>query len=155
VDKVQKTVLTILGVILFLAFVLYGMPALEIIHRARAAYLRGEDEFAKKLYKQAMWDYQEVQEFYYLPHTSYVDKAEEKEWVCRAYLGDWIPVEGPMDADLRKLHPEVYQKYRAELDAITPVGDSTFQPAPMTPPEKEYFEKEMKKAQKKSGPLRN
>jgi hypothetical protein len=143
-DKTTKIILTVLGGALFLFVVLYGLPALEIIRRARDAYGRGEAEFAQKHYKQAMWAYQEVEEFYYLPHTSYVDKAQEKEWICRAYLGEWIPPEGPMDADMRKLYPDIYQKYKSEVDAITPVGDSTFQPAPLTPQEKDYYAKKAK-----------
>ena len=86
-----RTAAVIVGTLL----IAYGMANLEVIRRARAAYLRGEDEFAKKEYKQALWDYQEVQEFYYLPHSSYVDKAQEKEWICRAYLGDWVPRGAP------------------------------------------------------------
>lgn len=146
----MKVLLSIAGGLLFLFAVLYGMPALEIIRRARDAYLRGEAEFAQKHYKQAMWDYQEVEEFYYLPHTTYVDNAQHKEWICRAYLGDWIPPEGPMDADMRKLYPDIYQKYKSEVDAITPTGDPTYEPAPLTPQEKEYFEKQVKKNKPKS-----
>ncbi len=128
----------------------YGLANLEIIRRAHAAYDRGEDHFAKKEYKQAMWEYQEVQEFYYLPHTQWVDKAGEKEWICRAYLGDFVPVEGPLDADLRTEptrngQPNDYAKYQAEVAQITPVGDSSYYPAPMTPDEKAALAKAAKK----------
>jgi hypothetical protein len=136
-----KTASIIVGTLL----IAYGLANLEIVRRARAAYLRGEDEFAHQKYKEAMWDYQEVQEFYQPPHTSYVDKAQEKEWMCRAYLGDWIPPEGPMDADVRQLHPDIYQKYKSELDTIPLVGDTTYQPAPQTPYEKGVLPKEKKK----------
>src|ERR1700677_4985791 len=109
----------------------YGLDNLGVIRSARAAYLRGEDFFAKRMYKQAMWSYQEVQEFYYLPRTHWVDDAAEKEWICRAELGDFIPPEGPLDADVRQIRPD-YEKYKAEIAQITPVGDITYDPAPPT-----------------------
>jgi len=140
-----KTALVIVGTLL----IAYGMANLEVIRRARAAYLRGEEEYNKKEYKHALWDYQEVQEFYYLPHSSYVDLAQEKEWLCRAYLGDWVPPEGPLDADVRLLHPETNEKYKAETAQITPVGDTSYQPAPLTPYEKKMLSDQMKKAKKK------
>ena len=135
-----KSALLIIGTFL----VAYGMANLEVIRRAHNAYERGEAHFADKKYKQAMWDYQEVQEFYYLPHTHWVDQAAEKEFICRAYLGDWIPPEGPLDADVRQTRAAEYEKYKAEVAQITPVGDSTYQPAPLT-----QIEKDMQKKAKK------
>lgn len=131
-----KTALIVVGTLL----VAYGMANLEVIRRAHNAYERGEAHFNDKLYKQAMWDYQEVQEFYALPHTHWVDLAAEKEFICRAYLGDWIPPEGPLDADVRQTRAAEYEKYKAEIAQITPVGDSTYQPAPLT-----TFEKDLQK----------
>ncbi len=144
-----KTALAIVGTLL----VAYGLANLEIIRRAHDAYDRGEAHFASKQYKQAMWDYQEVQEFYYLPHTHWVDQAAEKEWICRAYLGDFVPPEGPLDADdrtlpLRNGQLNDYSKYQAEIAQITPVGDSTYQPAPLTPDEKAAQAKAAKKKKK-------
>ena len=136
-----KTASIIIGTLL----IAYGMASLEIIRRAHAAYQRGEDHFAQKMYKQAMWDYQEVQEFYYLPHTHWVDQAAEKEFICRAYIGDWIPPEGPLDADVRVTRSAEYEKYKAEVAQITPVGDSSYIPAPLTPYEKELLAKQQKK----------
>lgn len=123
------------AIIVATLLIAYGMANLEILRRARGAYLRGEGAYAQKKYKEAMWDYQEVQEFYYLPHSHWVDEAAEKEFICRAYLGDWVPPEGPMDADVRTLRPE-FEKYKAEVAQITPVGDTTYNPAPLTPMEK-------------------
>jgi hypothetical protein len=136
-----KTAAIIIGTLL----IAYGMANLEVIRRARAAYNRGEAKFAEKKYKEAMWDYQEVQEFYMLPHTKWVDQAAEKEWICRAYLGDFVPPEGPMDADVRTLEkrngqPNDYPKYKDVIAQITPVGDTSYQPAPLT-----TYEKDMKK----------
>ncbi len=91
-----------------------------------------------------MWDYQEVQEFYYLPHTHWVDLAAEKEFICRAYIGDWIPPEGPLDADVRVIRAPEYEKYKAEVAQITPVGDTSYVPAPLTPYEKELLQKQKK-----------
>jgi len=122
----------------------YGLANLEVLRRAHNAYERGEAHFAKHEYKQAMWDYQEVQEFYYLPHSHWVDQAAEKEWICRAELGDFIPPEGPLDADVRQIRPD-FQKYAAEIAQITPVGDITYQPAPLTPQEEAYQTKQAKK----------
>ena len=123
-------------VIIGCALAAYGMINLEIIRRAHNAYQRGEQHFADKRYKEAMWDYQEVQEFYMLPRTHWVDLAAEKEFICRAYLGDWVPPEGPLDADVRQTRADEYNKYKAELAQITPVGDTTYQPAPPTTDEK-------------------
>lgn len=132
------------GVIVGTLIVAYGMANLEVIRRAHNAYERGEAHFQQKMYKQAMWDYQEVQEFYMLPHTHWVDLSAEKEFICRAYLGDWIPPEGPMDADVRQTRASEYEKYKAEVAQITPVGDTTYTPAPLT-----TFEKDMAKKGKK------
>jgi hypothetical protein len=129
------------AIIIILTFLsAYGLANLEVLRRARAAYLRGEDFYAKKQYKQAMWSYQEVQEFYYMPHSHWVDDAAEKEWICRAQLGDFIPTEGPLDADVRNTRPD-YAKYKAEIAQITPTGDITFEPAPPTAEEKKRMSK--------------
>jgi len=136
-----KTTAIIVGTLL----IAYGMANLEVIRRAHAAYERGEAHFKDKMYKQAMWDYQEVQEFYYLPHSHWVDQAAEKEFICRAYLGDWIPPEGPLDADVRQTRAADYGKYMAEVAQITPVGDSSYQAAPPTTLEKEQLQKLKKK----------
>ena len=139
-----QTACLIVGTLL----IAYGMANLEVVRRAHAAYERGQKEFQAKRYKQAMWDYQEVQEFYYLPRTHWVDLAAEKEFICRAYLGDWIPPEGPMDADVRKTRSAEYEKYKDELAQITPVGDTTYNPAPPTTFEKDMAKK-TRKAEKK------
>jgi hypothetical protein len=144
-----KTALAIIAALL----AAYGLANLEIIRRAHDAYDRGEAHFASKQYKLAMWDYQEVQEFYYLPHTQWVDKAAEKEWICRAYLGDFVPVEGPLDADLRteptrNAQPTDYPKYKDEIAQITPVGDTSYQASPMTTDEKAAQAKAAKKKKK-------
>jgi hypothetical protein len=136
-----KTAAIIVGTLL----IAYGMANLEVVRRAHAAYERGEAHFKDKKYKQAMWDYQEVQEFYYLPHTHWVDQAAEKEFICRAYIGDWIPPEGPLDADVRQTRAVEYEKYKAEVAQITPVGDSSYIPAPPTTFEKEPPQKQQKK----------
>lgn len=127
-----KTAILIIATLL----VAYGMANLEVIRRAHNAFERGEAHFKNKKYKEAMWDYQEVQEFYYLPRTHWVDLAAEKEFICRAYLGDWIPPEGPLDADVRQTRSPEYDKYKAEIAQITPVGDASYQPAPLTTFEK-------------------
>jgi hypothetical protein len=117
----------------------------EVCRRAYNAYQRGEAHFQQKMYKQAMWDYQEVQEFYNPPHTHWVDLAAEKEFICRAYLGDWIPPEGPLDADVRQTRAAEYEKYKAEVAQITPVGDTSYQPAPPTADEMKAQKKGSKK----------
>ena len=139
-----KTAAIIVGTLL----IAYGMANLEVVRRAYNAYNRGEAHFAEKKYKEAMWDYQEVQEFYYLPHTKWVDLAAEKEFICRAYLGDWVPPEGPMDADVRQTRAPEFEKYKAQVAQITPVGDSSYIPAPLTTAEQEILKKEEKKKKK-------
>ncbi len=141
------------GAIIATLLIAYGLANLEILRRAHDAYNRGEAHFADKKYKEAMWDYQEVQEFYYLPHSQWVDKAAEKEWICRAYLGDFVPPEGPLDADDRTLElrngkPNDYYKYKDEIAQITPVGDTSYNPAPMTNDEKAATDKAAKKKKK-------
>ena len=120
----------------------YGLANLEVIRRAKAAYLRGEEELAKvpPHYKQAMWNFQEVQEFYALPRSHWIDDAAKQEWICRAHLGDFIPPEGPMDADVRQTRPD-YQKYKDLIAQITPTGDPTYNPAPPTDMEKKAMKK--------------
>jgi hypothetical protein len=112
----------------------YGMAVFEVVRRSHAAYDRGEALYNKKQYRQAMWEYQECQEFYNPPHTQWIDKSEAREWECRAILGDWVPPEGPLDADVRQLHPLVYAKYQTALVQITPVPDASYDPMPMATP---------------------
>ena len=95
----------------------------EKILRAKAAYERGEAFFKQTKYRKAMWEYQEVTEFYGKPHSKWADLAEEKEWICRAYLSDWIPPEGPLDKDVRVLHPDLFDKYKDNILQITPVPE--------------------------------
>jgi hypothetical protein len=112
----------------------YGLAVFEVVRRAHNAYDRGEALYAKKQYRQAMWEYQECQEFYNPPHTQWIDKSEAREWECRATLGDWVPPEGPLDADVRQMYPQVYAKYQAALSQITPVPDVTYDPMPAITP---------------------
>jgi hypothetical protein len=46
-----------------------------------------------------------------------------------------------MDADVRVTRAEEYGKCKAAVAAITPVGDVSYQPAPLTPMEKEFQKK--------------
>jgi len=112
-----------IGLILAGSFI--GVYYTENMHRAQKCYEEGETFFKQKDYKQAMWRYQEVSEFYSNPHTDWLDLAKEKEWICRAYLNDWIPPEGPLDKDVRVLHPDLYAKYKTELVQITPVQEKS------------------------------
>lgn len=115
---------------------MYAMANFELWRRARAAYLRGEKYFAEGQIRKALWEYQEVQEFYQPPRWSWVDKAERREWECRALLGDWVPPEGPLDADVRKMYPERHARHAEVVATITPVGDLNDKPAPPIPGEK-------------------
>jgi len=114
----------------------FQMARMEVVRRAKAAYHRGEKNFAERKFREALWDYQEVQEFYYVPKSKWVDMAAKREWECRAYLGDWVPPEGPLDADVRTLRPD-FAQYKDVIATITPVGDVTYQPAPPTNAEKQ------------------
>jgi len=88
---------------------------------AEKCYEQGEAFFTQKKYKEALWSYEEVNEFYSKPHTNWVDQAEEKEWICRAYLNDWTPSKEKTIGDMRQLKPHLYDKYKNELMVITPV----------------------------------
>ena len=132
---VQTAILIV--VTLLIAF---QMARMEVMRRAKAAYKRGEALYEKKSYREALWNYQEVQEFYYVPKSKWVDMAAKKEWECRAYLDDFVPPEGPMDADVRQLRPD-YAQYKDAIAQITPVGDTTYQPAPLTEAEKDAKKK--------------
>ncbi len=140
-----KTSLVILGTLL----IAYAMANLEVVRRAHGAYQRGEEAFAQKNYKEALWSYQEVQEFYYLPKTHWVDLSAEKEFICRAYLGDWVPPEGPMEADVRVTRAAEYERYKSEVAQITPVGDTTYAPAPPTDIEKKGIQGKITATEKK------
>ena len=93
------------------------------------------DTYAKKEFRKAMWEYQECQEFYSPPHTHWIDLSQAREWECRAYLSDWVPPEGPLDADVRQIHPETWSKYQTALAQITPVPDATYDPMPAVTPQ--------------------
>lgn len=124
------------AIIVVTLLIAFQMARMEVIRRAKAAYNRGEVHFEKKDYRKALWDYQEVQEFYYVPKSKWLDMAAKREWECRAYLGDWVPPEGPLDADVRTLRDD-YVKYKDLVATITPVGDTSYQPAPLTNIEKQ------------------
>lgn len=121
------------GAVLLSVSVIYGMALFELWRRARAAYQRGEAYFEKGDFRRAMWEYQEVQEFYQPPRWKWVERAEAREWECRAYLNDWTPPEGPLDADVRREHPDIYEKYRERLMQITPVPEKSEDPMPEIP----------------------
>src|SRR5258708_38163726 len=118
-SKMKKILLVIVS--LHVAVGLGGCNLLrdENIVKAQKCYEKGEKLFEQKRYKEAMLNYQKVQEFYYLPHSHWVDLAQEKEWICRAYLRDWIPPEGA-PADVRKIRAPEYEKYKKEIAQITP-----------------------------------
>ena len=97
----------------------------EKMARAQAYYEKGEALFKQKDFKEAMWNYEMVGEFYSKPHTNWLDLAQEKEWICRAYLGDWTPSKGPTDGDVRVLQLELFEKYKTELASITPIPQSS------------------------------
>ncbi len=129
---IQNTLL-VLGTLI----IALGMVYFEVVRRAHAAYDRGEALFAKGQYRQAMWEFQECQEFYQPPHTRWVDLSEKREWECRARLNDWAPPEGPLDEDIRVTRAGVYSKYQAALSQITPQPDTSYNPIPVittTPP---------------------
>jgi len=109
--------------IVYTAFQFKSVFNAEKILRAKTAYERGETFFKQAKYRKAMWEYQVVNEFYGKPHSKWADLAEEKEWICRAYLSDWIPPESPLDKDVRVLHPDLYGKYKNKLLQITPIPE--------------------------------
>jgi hypothetical protein len=110
----------------------YGMANWEIIYRASACYSRGQMWFERDNYQRAMWNYQEVTNFYYQPKSQWLKKAQKKIWMCRAYLSDWAPQAGPLSADVRKMHPHQYAQYKDILLKITPVPNINYVPAPST-----------------------
>jgi len=126
-----QTTLLVIGTII----IAYGMVYFEIIRRAHAAYDRGEALYAKGQFRQALWEYQECQEFYQPPHNKWNDLSEAKEWECRARLNDWAPPEGPLDEDIRVTRSQIYNKYQSALAVITPQPDTTYNPIPNTPPQ--------------------
>ncbi len=93
----------------------------ENITRAQRFFEEGEAFFKKNNYKDAKWNYEIVSEFYSTPHTPWLELSREKEWMCRAYLNDWAPSKGSLEADVRRMQPNLYAKYKDNLDQITPV----------------------------------
>lgn len=129
--SIKKPILIILGLgavgaltlLIFLGVTFNAVSNTENIKRAQATYEKGELLFKQANYRKAMWEYQMVSEFYSKPHTTWMDLAQEKEWTCRALLNDWTPPEGPLDKDVRLLHPDLYNKYKVKLLQITPVPE--------------------------------
>ena len=98
----------------------FNMNNKENIERAQKCYEEGEGLFNQKNYKEAMYRYEEVSVIYNKPHSKWLDLAQEKEWICRAYLNDWVPPEGPLNGDMRLRQSNLFEKYKAELVKITP-----------------------------------
>jgi hypothetical protein len=110
----------------------------QILAGAQKCYEQGENFFNQKNYKAALLSYEEVTEFYSRPRTQWADLAEEKQWICRAYLNDWTSAKGKWNGDLREIKPHDYEKYKAELIVITPVAvvegaGNTMAPAALIP----------------------
>ncbi len=121
-----KRINKILGVFIILLIVgvrgwlLVNQTNHEKMDKAQVCYEKGEHFWGLKDFKDAMRNYEMVNEFYNEPHTKWVDLAQEKEWVCRAHLGDWTSSKGPADADVRKTRSLEYEKYKQEIAQITP-----------------------------------
>ena len=106
--------------------VLFGGVNFYLNHNVTAGeaqkhFEEGEELFNQKKYQEAMWTYQGVGVLAKKFNTNLLNLAQKKEWVCRAYLNDWTPSEGPRSADVRLIYPEIYAKYKAELAQITPI----------------------------------
>jgi hypothetical protein len=91
--------------------------------RAQVLYSEAEKQFELKNYRAALWNYQAIIEIYGKSGSLYIEPSREKEWLCRAYLNDWAPTTGSLDNDVRKIHPDEFQKLRSVLERITPVGE--------------------------------
>ena len=112
---------------------------------AQKFYDEGEVNFNEKYYRDALRCYKTTQNFHG-PHTKLIDQAQEKEWICRAYLNDWTQqrhIKNPgsssvsvignrrlirrknltLTEDVRLTQPDIYAKYKTELIQITPVPD--------------------------------
>jgi hypothetical protein len=88
---------------------------------AQAEYEKGNEFLKQKKYKEAMWTYQGTEGLSKKIDVNLLNLAQKKEWICRAYLNDWTPSEGPRIADVRQIRPEIFSKFQAELSKITPV----------------------------------
>lgn len=80
-DWFQKIVLVLAAV-----FIVYFMAYFEIINRAKTEYKNGEVFLKEGDYRQALWSYQAVLDFYYKPESKWVEKARVKVEECRAAL---------------------------------------------------------------------
>lgn len=90
--------------------------------RAQEVLASADGLFQKQEYRKAMWKYQGVIELYSSPSTKdLVSQASRKEWLCRAYLNDWVPAKGDIAGDVRVLHPDDYEQYKKEIEQITPI----------------------------------
>ncbi len=88
-DWFQRTVLIVLALI-----IVYIMAYAEIIHRAKVEFRNGEEFESQQDYRQALWSYQAVLDFYSTPESKWVRLAREKVVFCQGKLDQAKPAEG-------------------------------------------------------------
>ena len=88
-DWFQRTVLIVLAVV-----IVYVMAYAEIIHRAKVEFRNGEEFEVQGDYRQALWSYQAVLDFYSKPESKWVRMAREKVTFCEQKLAQQKPGEG-------------------------------------------------------------
>ena len=83
------------GTLIVLALVVvYAMAYAEIIHRAKVEYRNGEGFETQGDFRQALWSYQAVLDFYSKPESKWVRMAREKVAFCEQKLEEHKPGEG-------------------------------------------------------------
>ena len=70
------------------------MAYAEIIHRAKVEYRNGEGFEGQGDYRQALWSYQAVLDFYSKPESKWVRLARQKVEFCQRKLEEEKPAEG-------------------------------------------------------------
>jgi len=88
-DWFQRTVLIVLALV-----IVYAMAYAEIIHRAKVEFRNGEEFERQGDYRQALWSYQAVLDFYDKPESNWLRMAREKVKFCQQKLDEQKPKAG-------------------------------------------------------------
>ena len=76
----------ILVTVVVVALIMFVMVAIDVVSRAKSAYLKGEKFYAEENYKDALMWYETVVDLFQPPKNKWVKKAESKIPECKQLL---------------------------------------------------------------------
>ena len=82
-NKWVKILITVVAV----GLIMLGMVWMDVVSRAKSAYLKGEKAYAEENYKDALMWYETVIDLFQPPKSKWVRKAEAKIPECKQLLG--------------------------------------------------------------------